>query len=267
MVAVSIKKKIKNTGGTDTPGYLYSTSQLNSKLTLNGVQIERTSNKVNDLIEGVNLNLLSLSETGEADITLTISNNSSEIKSKIENFITNFNNFYKYLRDNLSSAKDRRGLLIGDSNAGSLVNLLSSYAVNPLHGFSSSVINSLSKLGITFNVNSGISISDESQLLNSIQNKLTEVEDFFNNSSNGFAKKLFDAVDAYTGAEGFLTKAQLQLNSTINFLNDNIKNSEMRIQKSADRLRAQYQRLQSQLAALLSNQSYFMGNIFNQQGF
>jgi flagellar hook-associated protein 2 len=257
---------VQNESGEDTPGFIYQLNQLNSKLTFNGIQVQRNSNEINDLISGVNLKLLSLSSSEEAEVTLSITNNATEIKSKIENFITRFNELYSYLRENSSTTKDKRGLLVGDSTASSIMNLMSNFAINPLQGFSASSINSLSKLGITFNVTTGLSISNETQLTDAIENNITQVESFFN-SDQGFANLFFNAIDPYSGAAGYIKKAQNQLTSSITYLNDSITNSEQRISKAAERLRAQYQKLQTQLATLLSNQSYFMGNIFGQQGY
>lgn len=257
---------IQNESGEDTAGFIHQLNHLNSKLTFNGVQVQRNSNEINDLISGVNLKLLSLSSSDESEVTLTITNNATEIKSRIENFITKFNELYNYLRENSSVSKDKRGLLVGDSTASSMLNLLSNFAINTLQGFSTSSINSLSKLGITFNVTSGLSISNESQLIRSIESNIAEVENFFN-SEQGFANLMFNSIDPYSGATGYIKKAQNQLTSSITYLNDSISNSEIRISKSAERLRAQYQKLQTQLATLLSNQSYFMGNIYSQQGY
>lgn len=263
-VGTSRPNFVQNDNGDDTAGFVHLTNQLNSILKFNGIDIQRNTNDINDLVNGVNIRLLSLSNTGESDITLTVSSNANEIKSRIENFITRFNELYSYLRDNSFSTKDRRGLLSGDSTASALSNLLNNFAVNPLQGFSPTSINSLSKLGITFDVSRGLSISNESQLVNLIETKLDEVENFFT-ATNGFANLLFNAIDPYTGPNGFIRKAQNQLSSTITALNDSIRNSEQRINTAADRLRSQYQRLQSQFAQLISNQGYFLGNMFNNQ--
>ncbi len=257
---------VQNESSDDVPGFVYQTNQLNSKLTFNGLEVQRNSNEINDLISGVNLKLLSLSATNEADVILTVINDSSSVKSKIESFISTFNEFYKFLKENSSSKKDKRGLLLGDSNASSLLNLLNNYAVNSLQGFPANSLNSLSKLGITFNVDNGLSISSDSQLKSLVENNISEVENFFN-SSQGFSKLLYDALDPYSGSAGYIKKAQNYLSSSVNYVNDTINRSEKNISKSAERLRAEYQKLQSQLAALISNQSYFMNNISNQQGF
>jgi flagellar hook-associated protein 2 len=263
-VGVSRPSFVQVDSGEDTPGFVHSTNQLNSKLVFNGINVERNSNEISDLIEGVSIKLLSISPGEENDITLTVSNNSNEIKSKIEGFISKFNELYSYLRENVSSTRERRGLLLGDSNATSLLNILNNFAVNPLTGFSPSSINSLTKLGITFNVSSGLSISNESQLLSAIESNISEVENFFT-APTGFGNSLFNQINSYTGNNGFIRNAQNQISSNITYLNDSIKNAERSISKSADRLRSQYQKLQSQLAELISNQSYFVGTIFNQR--
>ncbi len=257
---------VQNESVEDTPGFLYELNQLNSKITFNGIQVQRNSNEISDLISGVNIKLLSLYASDESDVTLSVTKNTSEIKSKIENFVTKFNELYNYLRENSVSSKDKRGLLVSDSTASSLINLLNNSAIKSLEAFSTSTINSLSKLGITFSFASGLSISNETQLIKSIENNISEVENFFN-SEQGFANQLFNSIDPYSGAAGYIRKAQNQLSSNITYLNDSIANAEKSISKSAERLRNQYQKLQSQLAILLSNQSYFMGNIFGQQGF
>lgn len=256
---------VQNENSDDVPGFVYQTNQLNSKLTFNGLEVQRNSNEINDLISGVNIKLLSLSASNEADVILTVINDSSSVKSKIESFISKFNEFYKFLKENSSSKKDKRGLLLGDSNASSLLNLLNNYAINSLQGFPANSINSLSKLGITFSVDNGLSISSDSQLKSLLENNIPEVENFFN-SSQGFSKLLYDALDPYSGSAGYIKKAQNYLSSSVNYVNDTINRSEKNISKSAERLRAEYQKLQSQLAALISNQSYFMSNINNQQG-
>lgn len=246
--------------GEDIPGFLYSSSQLNANLTLNGIQVQRNSNEIIDLIEGVNIKLLLTSENNSPDITLTVSNNTSEIKSKVENFIAKFNELYEYLKDNSITTKEKRGLLVGDSSVRSLLNILNSYAIQ---SFGQNSINSLSKLGITFSIQNGLSISNENQLTAAIENNINDLETFFN-SENGFATLFFNAIEPYTGVNGYIRKNQNQLNSSISQINDSIKSIENRIMKSAELLRSRYRNLQAQLATLLSNQFYFVGNFFNQ---
>lgn len=125
-----------------------------------------------------------------------------------------------------------------------------------MSGFSGDVINSLSKLGITFDVNNGLSISDSSQLESAILNHTSEVELFFNDT-NGFAETLYSKINSYTGANGYLQQTIPRINSNLTQLNDSIIRIQNQINKSAENLRKQYQKLQSQLASLLSSQSLF----------
>lgn len=263
-LGVSRPSFVQNANGEDTPGFIYQTTELNSKVTFNGLEIQRNDNEIKDIVTGVTIKLKSVSPNNEANTILSVASNTNEIKTKITSFVSKFNELYGYLRENLISSKDKRGLLVGDSNASSLINLLNSYAIKSLEGFSSNNINSLTKLGITFNVDSGLIISNDSQLTNVLENRTNEVESFFN-SNQGFAKLFLDSINSYTGPNGYIKKAQNQISPTINNLRDSINKTELQISKSADNLRKQYQKLQSQLAALLSNQSYFINNMNNQQ--
>ncbi|WP_337865721.1 flagellar filament capping protein FliD [Ignavibacterium sp.] len=247
---------VQNDGGEDTAGFVHSITDLNSVFLFNGIEILRDSNTVSDLVNGVTLNFKSVFSTTDPDVVITVNTDVSSIKSKIEEFINSFNSLYSYLRNNSTSTSGNRGILFGDTTTSLLTNILSTSAYQPLSGFSSDVINSLSKLGITFDVNNGLSISDSSQLESMIQSRIDEVELFFNDT-NGFAENLLSKISPYSGAAGYIQSAITRINSNLTQINDSITKINSQINKRAESLRAQYQKLQTQLAELLSSQSYF----------
>lgn len=249
---------VQNESGTDTAGYVYASTDLNSKITFNGLTIERDSNVISDLVSGVTFNLLSKMSATDADVNVSIDNDVDSVKAKIEEFITSFNDVYTYIKTNSTSTADLRGILLGDSSASSLLSIFSSTAYSPVTGLSTTDINSLSKLGITFNSTTGLSISDSSQLVDAIADTPEKVEALFN-STNGIANSLYDKIDPYTGASGYLTNSKTLLDGNINYLNDSIESVQANIDKNAEALRAQYQQLQSQLASLLSSSGLFSG--------
>lgn len=247
---------VQNENGEDTAGFVHNLSDLSAKFLFNGIEIQRDSNIISDLVNGVTITLKSVFTTNDPDVVISVGTDVAGIKSKIESFINSFNELYFYLRKNSSSASGQRGILFGDSTTSSLLNILSSSGYQPLTGFSSDVINSLSKLGITFDVNNGLSISDSSQLESAILSRTSEVELFFNDT-NGFAETLYSKINSYTGANGYLQQTISRINSNLTQLNDSITRIQNQINKSAENLRKQYQKLQSQLASLLSSQSLF----------
>ncbi len=125
-------------------------SILNSKIVFNGLNIERNSNSISDLVTGVTLNLKSVMSVDDNDVTVDIANDVAAVKSKIEEFITSFNDVYNYIKTNTSSSDGVRGVLIGDASGSSLLNLLSSTGYSPISGLGSGTINSLTEMGISF---------------------------------------------------------------------------------------------------------------------
>lgn len=252
---------VQNGSGSDTPGFVYNLSTLNSKIVFNGLNIERSSNTVNDLVSGVSINLKSVLTPEENDVTVDIANDVSSVKSKIDEFITSFNELYNYLKSNSSSSNGSRGILVGDVSASSLNRLLSSLAYTSVAGISSSSINSLSKLGITFNVNSGLSITDSNQLTDAINSNVDEVEQLFT-SDNGVAASLFASLESYSGYSGSLAKQKSSADENIKSINDSITKVQNKIDKESNILRNRYIELQSQLSMLLSSAGSYGNNLF-----
>ncbi len=243
--------------GLDTPGYVYTTTQLNSKFEFNGVNIERNSNVITDLITGVTVSLKALMQSTDSTVNLSVTNDGTAGKTKIQDFITKFNDVFTFIKDrSKTTTQGSRGLLIGDSSASTLLNIFSSTGYSSVSGISTAEINTLSKIGITFNPTTGLSISDSTQLDNALRDKASQVDALFS-STNGIAAALYDRITPYLGSSGYLTKAKTNFTTTISALNDSITSAQNGIDKRAESLRAQYQKLQLQLSQLLSNQSYF----------
>lgn len=247
--------------GLDTAGFLYSTNQLNSKIEFNGINIERNSNTITDLINGTNIILKSVMQSSDSDVSVTVNKDVSAIKSKVQDFITKFNDIYTHIKSNLKSSGTTKALFANDTTASSILSTLNSFAYSVVSGIPSNQINSLTKLGITFNVNSGLSLSNETTFNSAIENNLSEVVEFFS-SSNGLAKNMIDRIDPYLGSSGYIAKSKLNYDNTIKSLSDSITFAQNRLDKNAEALRQRYINLQMQLAEILSYQNYFSSSSY-----
>lgn len=252
---------VQNQTGEDTAGYVHQLTALNSKFAFNGLEIERFSNTISDLVTGVTISLKSLMTEDDPDVTVNVNVDVKSIRSKIEEFITNFNDLYTYIKSNSKTTEGKRGVLLGNSSASSLASILSTAAYSPVSGISSSEINTLSELGITFDTQNGLSISNSNQLDNAITSNSAQVEALFN-SDSGLANTLYDNVKPYTGTGGYIDKLKSSLKTNVDYLNDSIESTKKRIEKSADILRQNYYQLQMQLASLLSSSGNFNSDIF-----
>jgi flagellar hook-associated protein 2 len=250
---------VQNPGGEDIAGFVYDTSLLNSKFEFNGISMERSSNSITDLIDGATVNLKSVMQSSDTDVAISFANDNATIRSKIESFVTKFNDIYGFIKSkSTATSSGTRGIFIGDANASSLLQTFTSSAYSSVSGISENEINSLSKLGITFNSNSGLTISDSSQLDKVISENVDQVASLFN-STNGIAASLYTRVNSYIGTTGYLTQAKTAADKLVTNLNDSVTKAQEKIDKAGESLRSRYQQLQLQISNLLSMQSMLFG--------
>ena len=248
---------------SNTAGFVYSDTsltgnQLNAKLNFNGLEIQRDSNIVSDLANGVTFNLNAVMQSSDPTATVAVNSDTTSITSQINSFITNFNSLYTYLKTNSAvSSTTGRGALSGDSNASSILNLMSQTSISPVTGLSQNALNLLSSIGITFDSTNGLSISDSAQLNQSLTNNLSQVKDLFN-SKNGIASSLYNSLNSYIGATGYLTSQQSAFDTNVQNYSDRISAAQAKITKSSNVLQTQYETLQAQLVDLTNTaQTYF----------
>ena len=235
---------------------------LNSRFEFNGINIQRDTNQISDVVSGVTLNLVSVMKPEDPRVSLSISNDQSTIKSSIEDFIEKFNDLHSFIRNNSTiNSNGQRGAFVGNHNTTALSSALLTSVMGRVSGLPTNSISSLSQIGISFSPLSGLSISNSTQLDNQLNNNISQVETLFN-STSGIANVLYNRIDPFTGTNGFLTNSRESFGRNIEALNDRIESMQTRIDRSADQLRNQYQRMQMQLARLLNNQSLFSGSGF-----
>lgn len=252
----------------NTAGYLFSdisgeNNLLNAKFIFNGISIQRNSNKINDLVNGLTLTLHSVTSESDPDTNINITVDTAGIKSKIEGFIKRFNDIYTYIRtQRTAKSNGERGVFHSDVQASAILSIFSEIGYTPVPGLSGSDLSYLSQIGISFNPLTGLSISDTNLFEQRISENTSQAEALFN-SANGIAASLYGKIEPYTGVEGFLAIAKASFENNILSLNDRIDAAQKRIDKSAAALRKHYEALQIQLASLLSVQNMFStGNNF-----
>ena len=248
----------------DTPGFVYSditdsNNLLNSKFSFNGLDIQKNANAVEDLVDGMTFNLKSVMQGTDNNVNISVANDISTVKSKIQEFITNFNDIYSYIKNQSTSEDGVRGVLIGEANSTSLINTLKTIAYQQVSGLDAGAITYLSQIGISFDSTSGLSISDSSLLEQQLSDNISGVKDLFT-STNGLATTLYNGIDAYLGSDGYLTTSINSYNNSTSYLDDRIEAIQSSIDKSAEVLRNRYQQLQVQYATLLSSSSLFIGS-------
>ncbi len=247
---------------SNTSGFLYAdisgNSLLNARITFNGISVHRNSNIISDIVEGVTLTLKAVMQETDPDVSVQIINDDSAARAKIEDFIRKFNDVFTFIKSSSNSGTSVRGPLYADSNASAILQKLSSI-INSQQTFTGGYgLLNLNRLGINFNGQSGLVLSDPSRLEELLQYNTEDIKAFLNNIS----VSLTNEINPYLGSDGYLTRSQNSFRDNIKSLDDKKVALEKRIEKSANILRKRYEKLQAQLAALLTTRSMFTSSTY-----
>lgn len=190
---------------TDTDGLLDSLGMFdhpalqeaeNAIFTVNNIEVTRNSNSdIDDVIEGVTLNL-----AAEGETTLTIAPNNSGVQAAISTFISRMNDFTSWLnaktgvREN-SDGTYTRGVLSNDNTIKGLRRQL----VQKTFGTWSdapegSTYTRMDQLGIELGDNLSVSLADSSKLTTALANNYSEVVALF----EGVMERVQNLIDPYT---------------------------------------------------------------------
>ena len=238
-------------------GYSYTTDELNSKLTMNGIDITRDSNTISDLVSGVTLQLKQAMEVGVPTINMIVKNNVEAIKTDMKDFIAKFNSAYAFAKNNSGSTEDGdRGIFVGNASASGLIQAFSKIAYQSVEGIDAGKYSRLDEIGISFDPLKGLTVSDDAKLEEALKNNPKQVENLFN-SDNGIATQLYNLTDRYSGETGIITNLTDSYDKSVTYYTDKITNKQTHIDSSATVLRHQYEVMQMQLISLYETQSYY----------
>lgn len=187
---------------------------------LNGIPVTRSSNQVNDLINGVTFTVKATTDVGE-----TLSINLSSDKSKLSGALFDFVDAYNAVQTKVNAqVGESAGLLSGDfliREAQDALRRVSSF------GLASGSIKSLADVGVKFD-STGV-LSFDSTAFNSLSS--TAIQDAFSffKTSTGLGSEV-SRLDSFTDSVTGLAKVQLnQYTTTDSRLNNQISVLEERI--------------------------------------
>ncbi|RJP23430.1 MAG: hypothetical protein C4527_20210 [Candidatus Omnitrophota bacterium] len=95
----------------------------NAQITFNGVTVNRSSNLITDLVDGVSLALVSESSTAAM---ISITEDFSKVESVIQDFVSAYNNVIELINEHtaFNPQKDIKGVLFGDSTLRQLKSMM-----------------------------------------------------------------------------------------------------------------------------------------------
>lgn len=219
------------------------------------LNIYRNSNIINDAVDGVSISLKSADENTQ--VTIALSNNSSSDRTQIDNYISQFNNLVTYFEDQFAydAETGETGTLFSNTSLLQVKYNLYSAATDPTKGGGS--YHSINEIGIGVDETGRLFVEDEALLINSLEDDIEGVMNFFADEDNGLAVRLDNYLESVTDLQtGILYTTEDYFNSEIESLNDSIEVKE----EYMTRLEAQYYekfaKMEAALAQLQSQSNY-----------
>ncbi len=229
-----------------------------AQFTMNGVAITRPTNEVSDVVNGVSLQLVGLTQIGEADTIIQVAQDTTGTKDKLQEFVDSYNKVMDLVNKELTySGTTKDGsTLFGDSTIRQLQRSLSAKVTSSFTNGSETT--SLGILGIELDNTGKLSI-DSTKLDKTLSTDPRAIDNIFagDGGNDGIAKVLQDLVDTYTqSSTGLLTTKTESLNSRIKVFDEQIERIEASAAALGDQLNRQFTALEQAMSQLNSQQSY-----------
>ncbi|MGZ3597207.1 MAG: flagellar filament capping protein FliD [Syntrophales bacterium] len=158
---------------------------------IDGVDVTKSSNTIDDVIPGVTLNLLN-ADNGSTTINLNVTRDTDTVKKNIQSFVTDYNNVMSYISKQSSydtTTNTTGGVLFGDGTLLSVKSDLTSAITQPIWGVNSQ-FSILGLAGINLDDKGQLSI-DDTTLTNYLQTNFNDIVSLFagqgTTSSNSLA--------------------------------------------------------------------------------
>lgn len=244
--------------GVGATGTKMSSIAQNAKLTVDGVSVERASNTVTDLINGVKLQLNGTSST---PVSLTATTQSDALKQAISDFVDSYNTV---LADIKTQTDPQNGPLKSDTAAQGLLNSLRSLTTRSLlTNAQPGTPTTLAEIGIQTNRDGTLTVDDAAvtNALNTYPASVEAIFSFSTSSSDGITSALngisLTSTSTLYGLGASLTRYSQQ-QSALSTQQDDLTTQS---QDMTTRLTQQFADMNSKVAAYKSTQTFLTNQI------
>ena len=237
--ALAADQDLSTNTGTNAP-----VAAVNAQAYVNNILVESSTNEFENVIANVSFEAFEVSETDASSATgfaaskVTIGNDTEGVKSKIQDFIDNYNSLVDEitrLTKYGESELEDDGALAGDF----MVRSIQSGILNALTTtVSDNSLGSVFNIGLSFDDDGKLEISavdefgigsGEERLDDALENSFDDVADLFTNSTNGVAQTLYDFLYEYTTFGGLLRDRESDLEDEKDALADEREAFELRM--------------------------------------
>lgn len=238
-------------------------------ITVDGVaDINRDTNVIDDVIQGVTLTIESAPGAPDNEATLTVSRDTNAVVSRINAFVSAYNKVLDLFEayQGYDSDTEAAGVLLGDATTNSIRNRLDNLVTDMVSGVES--FDHLADLGLALNGEGKLEV-DSTTLNSALDDHFDDVLQFFTQSaegSEGFAVRMVDTLDAMLDStDGTLAARTDGIRTSIDGIEDQVERIAMRNLAWETRTRAQFNVLELLLAEYQNTGNYLSQQIMGMQ--
>lgn len=224
----------------------------NAQVSINGISVSSQSNTLEDVIEGVTLNLTKQAAEDASPDSLRLTRDDSVTTTAINNFVNAYNALQSTIKALTAYDVDAQegAALTGDS----LARRAQSQVRDAINGLASNGL-TLTSIGIKTDAVTGNLSVDTDQLNEALANNRVNVEQLFAGET-GLSKRVTSAVEVFTKSDGLIKSSQDGIERTLKLLESQYDQMEARIDQKMETYRTQFVQLDSFMAQMNGISSY-----------
>lgn len=248
---------IEDNGVTQSSGSYTVSPVQNAKLTINGIVVNSQSNSIEDVIEGVTIDLKSMPKDGET-VKVAITRDDTAAINAVKDFVKSYNALLDTIKSQTSFdvENEKSSALTGDS----LVRRVETQMRSALNGAEGSgAIRTLADLGIKTDFKTGKLEIDDKKLTAAVKDNLADVTGFLS-GENGLGKKMDGAANEFIKSGGLISNATDGIDRNIKDLKKQYEATSERIDNKMENYRKQFSQLD-----VMVNQMNGVSNYLTQQ--
>ncbi len=237
-----------------------------ARITVDGFVAISSSNSFADVIDGVTITAVGVSEDPETSPpeTLTVSQNPAALQEKIDAFVIGYNELMITINTltNYDPETGTAGLLNGDSGVRSIESMLRRTLTkevagdNPLSNFTS-----LASIGLSTQRDGTISLDSE-KFSAALEGNIDEIGALFS-GENGVATELANVADRLLDSDGVIKVRTEGFDKQMRDIDDQRVALERRLTAIEERTRSQFAGLDSLIAQMQSTSSFLTEQLAN----
>lgn len=245
--------------GLDSASLVQTRPADNALVTINGIDISRSSNTITDVIDGVTLTLAKGTAVAPGTATLTIARNTAAMSAAIDSFVNAYNSVVGLLKTNSSyDATAKKGAVL---NAESTVRSIQSELSRLVHTNVTGVaggISTLSGIGITVKTD-GTLATDSTVLAAALADPNKDVGALFTQTetdNEGIAVRFNTSMKAIVAFDGLIAGRTDGINASLKSLGLTRDALNLRLTQIEARYRAQFTALDVLVSSMNKTSQY-----------